>query len=72
MIIYAVTNGYLDDVDVEQDPAVGDGLPTSTCATRSAPQVLRGDPDQEGARRRPDGASSSAAIERFKPMFKAE
>ena len=34
MIIYAVTNGYLDDVPVDQVRAVGARLPRVSCATR--------------------------------------
>ena len=57
-IIYAVTNGYLDDVQGRAHPAVGAGVPRLPRG-----QAARGPqrhPDQEGAGRRPHGRLKAA------------
>ena len=53
-IIYAVTNGHLDDVEVK-DIRKWEADFLELPRGRRIPAVLRGDPDQEGAGRRPDG-----------------
>ena len=69
-IIYAVTNGFLDDVDVKhirkwEADFIG-------YLEAAHPAVLDGHPDQEGAGRRPDRPGSRPRSPPSSRMFKAE